>query len=83
MCGVTGILHLTQERDGEIERRAAQMAAAIRHRGPDELGTWSDRECGIALAHSRLAIMEPICGRASADGLEERQIHRRIQRRGL
>jgi asparagine synthase (glutamine-hydrolysing) len=59
MCGVTGILDLTQERDEEIERRAAQMVAAIRHRGPDELGTWSDRECGIALAHSRLAIMDP------------------------
>ncbi len=54
MCGIAGILHL----DGapaEI-RLAQQMGEAIRHRGPDGDGAWSDGPA--ALAHRRLAIID-------------------------
>ena len=31
----------------------------LRHRGPDDAGVWSDAAAGIALAHSRLSIIDP------------------------
>lgn len=54
MCGIAGILHRGSCADaGE---RAARMAAAMRHRGPDGTGTWSDAD--VALVHTRLAILD-------------------------
>ena len=34
------------------------MAQAIAYRGPDGADVWSDVECGVALAHQRLAIID-------------------------
>lgn len=34
------------------------MADAIRHRGPDDAGVWSNAAAGIALAHRRLSIVD-------------------------
>ena len=34
------------------------MADALRHRGPDDAGTWADAACGLALGHRRLAIVD-------------------------
>ena len=34
------------------------MAAALRHRGPDDQGVWVDPDAGLALSHSRLAILD-------------------------
>lgn len=57
MCGLagfTGFKALSREPEGV----ARDMADAIRHRGPDDAGTWIDREAEIALAHRRLSIVD-------------------------
>ncbi|MEJ7745199.1 MAG: asparagine synthase (glutamine-hydrolyzing) [Luteimonas sp.] len=37
---------------------AADMALAIRHRGPDDAGTWVDASAGVAFGHRRLSIID-------------------------
>ncbi len=34
------------------------MAHAVRHRGPDAGGEWVDIQCGVAIAHRRLSILD-------------------------
>jgi len=59
MCGLAGFLSsLTASAIGDPADIAARMGAALRHRGPDEEGVWSDPAAGIALAHRRLAILD-------------------------
>jgi asparagine synthase (glutamine-hydrolysing) len=55
MCGIVGYLGPTlSDARGALER----AAAVIRHRGPDDFGTWDDAEAGIALGHRRLSIID-------------------------
>ncbi|GAB6068181.1 asparagine synthase (glutamine-hydrolyzing) [Methylothermus subterraneus] len=71
MCGIAGFLD--HRSAAELARTAAAMAATLRHRGPDDVGVWTDPAAGVALAHRRLAIldrspaghqpMESACGR--------------------
>lgn len=35
------------------------MGNSLRHRGPDDDGTWLDPEIGLGLAHRRLAVIDP------------------------
>jgi asparagine synthase (glutamine-hydrolysing) len=35
------------------------MVDTQRHRGPDDRGVWLDEACGVALGHTRLAIIDP------------------------
>jgi asparagine synthase (glutamine-hydrolysing) len=51
MCGIAGIIGPSAS--GEI---AQKMALALKHRGPDGEGVWS--EPGAALSHRRLAIQD-------------------------
>jgi len=58
MCGITGFV----SPEG-FEKNAAsvildRMTSALRHRGPDGKGIWLDPECGVALGHSRLAVID-------------------------
>jgi asparagine synthase (glutamine-hydrolysing) len=57
MCGITGIL---LPPGGDPRRLAwiASMTAALRHRGPDSEGFWSDAGAGVVLGHRRLAIVD-------------------------
>jgi len=55
MCGIAG--YFGKSRPGATDLVSA-MAAKITHRGPDDSGSWSDDECGIALAHRRLSILD-------------------------
>ena len=55
MCGIAGILAPSAF---PLEPNLAAMADALRHRGPDADGIWSDGEAGIGFAHRRLSILD-------------------------
>jgi asparagine synthase (glutamine-hydrolysing) len=55
MCGIAGYIRPTGLLD---ERVLAGMNAALRHRGPDGDGAWADPSSGVALAHTRLKVLD-------------------------
>jgi len=58
MCGIAGIIHL---KGGEPPRVVLErMAAAIRHRGPDDAGIFL--RGGVGFAHQRLSIIDLTSG---------------------
>ncbi|MHB8490365.1 MAG: asparagine synthase (glutamine-hydrolyzing) [Candidatus Dormibacteria bacterium] len=59
VCGIAGWIDGNHHASDDVLREiAAEMAEAIRHRGPDSNGTWSDPRAGIAFAHDRLAVLD-------------------------
>jgi len=59
MCGISGIFDSSRRTSkAELELAAVRMADAIRHRGPDDSGVWTDPAEGIALSHRRLSIVD-------------------------
>ncbi|MYM82950.1 asparagine synthase (glutamine-hydrolyzing) [Duganella sp. FT50W] len=58
MCGLTGYWPAIQKHPDDAALAIADaMANAIRHRGPDDQGSWIS-PAGLCLAHRRLAIMD-------------------------
>jgi len=59
MCGIAGFLDPKRRSgDNELKAQAASMAGALRHRGPDAQGLWTDEKAGVALGHTRLSIID-------------------------
>ncbi len=59
MCGVAGFVELKRRfKPDELRAVAARMADRLSHRGPDDQGVWTDPEAGVALGHTRLAIID-------------------------
>ncbi|TIP33680.1 MAG: asparagine synthetase B, partial [Mesorhizobium sp.] len=58
MCGIAGILLTSAAANTKPLEAISQLTHALRHRGPDGEGLWTDREAGIALGHRRLAIVD-------------------------
>lgn len=58
MCGFAGILHSTAASRDELCDAVTAMADPLRHRGPDDAGSWIDADAGIALGFRRLAIID-------------------------
>lgn len=58
MCGIAGILLAPSATDTKPLKAIGQMTMALRHRGPDAEGYWTNREAGIAFGHRRLAIVD-------------------------
>jgi asparagine synthase (glutamine-hydrolysing) len=54
MCGITGIVHFGRRPDAHT--RIDKMAAAIRHRGPDDEAFWCNED--VSLGFRRLAIVD-------------------------
>lgn len=59
MCGIVAVLSSGGPADVPALRRAL---AALRHRGPDGEGLWISPDRRAALAHARLAIVDPAGG---------------------
>ena len=60
MCGIAGYVGGARFTSAiSVEQQLTAMANALTPRGPDSAGYWSDQEHAIALAHRRLAIIEP------------------------
>lgn len=59
MCGIAGLLD-PQRRVGpdRLGHKAADMAAALTHRGPDDSGLWVDPDGQVAFGHRRLAVVD-------------------------
>ncbi|MBX3166730.1 MAG: asparagine synthase (glutamine-hydrolyzing) [Candidatus Eremiobacteraeota bacterium] len=59
MCGIVGLYQtgvgLTQE---ETRFRVETMRDSLRHRGPDDAGTWLEPNGRLAMGHRRLAILD-------------------------
>jgi asparagine synthase (glutamine-hydrolysing) len=58
MCGIAGILNLGAAAPSfDIGAGACAMGAVMKHRGPDDEGTWVD-DGRVALTHRRLSIVD-------------------------
>ena len=60
MCGICGIWNPNASGEDLFDVLPG-MTSAISHRGPDDTGTWSEAESGIALGHRRLSIIDLSC----------------------
>lgn len=56
MCGIVGIASWNNKL--EVVQRVERMAHKLRHRGPDDEGTWADPALRVALGHRRLSIID-------------------------
>jgi asparagine synthase (glutamine-hydrolysing) len=55
MCGIAGFI---QFKPFDAETVLSRMSDRLHHRGPDDEGTYMDKNAGIYLAHRRLSIID-------------------------
>lgn len=55
MCGIAGFFNNSVQQPEVVLK---MMTATLHHRGPDDGGVWTDAECGVALGHRRLSIVD-------------------------
>lgn len=58
MCGLAGFFRRADASAEEMEQTIQRMIKPIRHRGPDDSGSWCDPAAGIAFGFRRLAILD-------------------------
>lgn len=59
MCSIAGFANPPDALSEAMQRTTLDtMTHALRHRGPDAQGQWHDVGKGIALGHTRLAILD-------------------------
>jgi asparagine synthase (glutamine-hydrolysing) len=59
VCGIAGFVDFGyQDSPEDLARAGLAMAAALRHRGPDDEGIWVDPDARAVLAHRRLSIID-------------------------
>ncbi len=60
MCGIAGIINISDSGGAPGKAELEGMIHAIRHRGPDEFGMYRDRHAG--LVHARLSLIDVATG---------------------
>ena len=65
MCGIVGVVYMQKQVD---ESLLLDMLETIRHRGPENRGTWISSDKKVLLGHQRLAIID-----ISSDGNQPMQ----------
>src|SRR5689334_5201071 len=60
MCGIAGVFSWSSAGAFDVTRTAADLRAALAHRGPDGEGSFTDQ--GLLMVHRRLAIIDPTSG---------------------
>jgi asparagine synthase (glutamine-hydrolysing) len=58
MCGLAGFLRPAGFSTSDSQQTLNRMIQGLRHRGPDDAGTWLDGDAGVALGHRRLSILD-------------------------
>jgi asparagine synthase (glutamine-hydrolysing) len=58
MCGIAGLFRPGGGDDSALAGYAKRMADALRHRGPDAGGVWTNASAGVAFGHRRLSILD-------------------------
>ena len=59
MCGIAGLLRGSSVHGIEgLVDLGTRMGQAVRHRGPDDCGVWTDTTGRVALGHRRLAVVD-------------------------
>lgn len=59
MCGILGIACALGGRIGLTDAQVVRLRDTMSHRGPDASGLWRSEQRHVALAHRRLAVIEP------------------------
>jgi asparagine synthase (glutamine-hydrolysing) len=57
MCGIAGFWQIERSASEETEI-LMRMGAAMKHRGPDDCGTFFDASSGMGMVHRRLSILD-------------------------
>src|ERR1700691_6058193 len=59
MCGIVGLFDPQRRSSSDLlGRQAAEMAATLTHRGPDDEGTWVDPDGRVVFGHRQLAVVD-------------------------
>lgn len=58
MCGFAGVFADRTRRPRELEDNLERMADRVRHRGPDDSGTWTSPDGRVGLGFRRLSILD-------------------------
>ncbi len=58
MCGINGIYNFSKITIADGESLVQEMNQCIRHRGPDDNGTWKNEPASIYFGHQRLSIID-------------------------
>jgi len=58
MCGIAGIWCNTPVDNSKLKNVSSSFTQALRHRGPDNYGSYIDDNLGLLLCHTRLSILD-------------------------